>query len=251
MTDDTLTLTMSTPTSHQSGRPKANPSHRKTGLGLLTDNARQGIVRNMLHFHSAVLGKRVLSVMLASMVWGLTSCASSLDMSGERLAAPGPEWGVVIGSVLVRPAQGASGTGAMASDRSTMYEFDVVQIQPADPDGESPYADRYHLEAVAGQERPFLSRLRPGQYLIKNFHRSGVAGTGGDLNLIFESQPAGVVYVSRVLVEVPQQVTSGKEYRFSVQDARETTLAQLASQHGNLTQQAVTAPMRIRRDEPR
>lgn len=126
----------------------------------------------------ATLRTRVLALVLASLALSLASCASSLDMSHERTAVPGPEWGIVIGSVLVRQEPTGAGPGTTAGDRSTIYEFDVVQIQPADPNGESPYASRYHLEAVAGQERPFLARLRPGQYLMKNFHRSGISGTG-------------------------------------------------------------------------
>lgn len=205
----------------------------------------------MRSFDHAILRTRVRSLILAALAWSLASCASSLDMSNERVAAPGPEWGIVIGSVLVRQDRTGSGPGTTASDPSTMYEFDVVQTQPRDTNGESPYANRYHVEAMAGQERPFLARLRPGQYLMKNFYRTGISGTGGDLNLVFESQSGRVVYVGQVLVEVPPQLTRGKDYRFSVQDARETTFSQLAPQHGTLTQQAITAPMRIRLDDSR
>ncbi len=188
----------------------------------------------------------VLAVMLAFLSLGLTSCASPLDLSHEQVAVPSPEWGVVIGSVLVRQDLSGSGPGVAPSDRSTLYEFDVVQTQPADPNGEGAYASRYHLEAMAGQEQPFLARLRPGRYLVKNFHRTGMSGTGGDLNLVFESQSGRVVYVGQVLVEVPPQLSHGKEYRFSIQDAHETTFSALAPHHGHLTQQAITAPMQIR-----
>lgn len=191
------------------------------------------------------------SALLAALAWSLASCASSLDLSHERVAAPGPEWGIVIGSVLVRQEGAGSSSHMAAGDHATEYEFEVVQTQPANPNGEGPYVNRYHLEAIAGQERPFLARLHPGQYLIKNFHRTGMSGTGGDLNLIFESQSGQVVYVGQVVVEVPPQLTHGKEYRFSVQDAHDTTFRQLAPQHGHLTQQAVTAPLRIRSDETR
>ena len=199
----------------------------------------------------ATLQRPVLSTILAPLALSLAACASSLDMSNERIAAPAPEWGIVIGSVLVRSTQETSAGGRATSDQASMYEFDVVQTQPRDPNGESPYVSRYQLEARAGQERPFLARLRPGQYLMKRFYRTGLSGSGGDLNLVFESQSGRVVYVGQVLVEVPAQFTKGKEYRFSVQDAHEATFSQLAPQHGHLTQQAVTAPMRIRQDENR
>lgn len=199
----------------------------------------------------ATLHRPVLGLMLLSLAWSLASCAASLDMSHEQVALPGPEWGIVIGSVQVRHDRTGSGPGTTASDHSTMYEFDVVQTQPRDPNGESPYANRYRLEAMAGQERTFLARLRPGQYLIKNFYRTGMLATGGDLNLVFESQSGRVVYIGQVLVEVPPKLTRGMDYRFSVQDAHESTFSQLAPQHGTLTQQAITAPMRIRPDDSR
>lgn len=201
--------------------------------------------------HHATLRRPVFALMLLSVAWSLASCASSLDMSREQVAAPGPEWGIVIGSVQVRQDRSGSGPGTAASDHSTMYEFDVVQTQPRDPNGERPYANHYHLEAMAGQERTFLARLRPGQYLIKNFYRTGMFATGGDLNLVFESQSGRVVYIGQVLVEVPPKFTRGMDYRFSVRDAHESTCSQLAAQHGTLTQQAITAPMRIRPDESR
>jgi hypothetical protein len=194
---------------------------------------------------------KLMTMMMLPLLTASTvvSCAASLDMSDERIASPGPEWGVVMGSVLVRPERSAPKSAA-TDDRFAAYEFEVVQIQPGDPNGERAYADRYELEAVAGQERHFLSRLRPGQYLIKNFHRSGVTGTGGDLNLLFESRPGEVRYVGRVLVELPQRLSSGNEYRFAVEDGREGTLERF-SKHGDLTNQAVTVPMSIRRDGTR
>ncbi|MBS0171555.1 MAG: hypothetical protein JSR62_14485 [Nitrospira sp.] len=200
----------------------------------------------MRHFDHIPVRIPLLSVMLALLAWSLASCASPLDLSQEQVAAPGPEWGIVIGSVLVRQERTGSGSNIAADTPSPMYEFDVVQTQPADPNGEGPYVSRYHVDATAGQERPFLARLRPGHYLMKNFHRTGMSGTGGDLNLVFESQSGRVVYVGQVVVDVPSQLAHGKEYRFSVQDAHDATFAQLTPQHGHLTQQAITAPMQIR-----
>ena len=227
--------------------------NHRDGMGgrLLTGDARPAIVRSMLSVHQTRLRLRVFPVLLAFVTLALSACASSLDMSSRRLPAPDPDWGIVIGSVLVRQTDVGSTPGAAADDRSAKYAFDVVQIQPTDPNGETFSAARYHIDTIAGQERPFVSRLRPGQYLMKNFHRTGMSGTGGDLNLVFESQPGRVAYVGRVLVEVPSEPAYGKEYRFFVQDAHEATYATLAPHHGQLTQQAVTAPMRIRPGDTR
>lgn len=176
-------------------------------------------------------------------LFGLVSCIKSLDMSDEHITQPTTEWGVVIGSVLVQPERGASGKDVAGREVVPEYEFDIVQIQPGDPTGETPYAERYRLEAKAGEERIFISRLRTGQYLFKNFHEARVRGIGGDLNLIFASMAGEVRYIGRVLVEIPQRVSAGKGYRFTVQNAREPTLAQMSEQHAELTKDAVNVPM--------
>lgn len=227
--------------------------NHRNGIGgrRLTGDARPAIVRIMLRVDHIRLRTPLCSLLFASLALVLSACASSLDMSSRRLATPDSDWGIVIGSVLVRQPQGGSPPGAAAGNQSATYTFDVVQIQPTDPNGETFSAARYHIDTIAGQERPFVSRLRPGQYLMKNFHRTGMSGTGGDLNLVFESQPGRVAYVGRVLVEVPSEPAYGKEYRFFVQDAHEATYATLAPHHGQLTQQAVTAPMRIRPGDTR
>jgi hypothetical protein len=182
----------------------------------------------------------------------LVSCSTSFDMSGERLTPLGPEWGVVIGSVLVQPVKAASGEDAMRRDAADMtYEFDIVQSPPGDPDGESPYAERYHLDARAGEERIFISRLRSGQYLIKTFSQARMTGIGGNLDLMFASMAGEVRYIGRVLVEIPQRVSHGKGYRFTVENARESTLGQVSHHHADLANQAVDAPMQARaRPEP-
>jgi hypothetical protein len=180
-----------------------------------------------------------------SIALSLVACAKSFDMSGDRLTPLGPEWGVVIGSVLVKQAKLADKSTKSDADMPT-YEFDIVQSQPGDPEGESPYAERYHLQAKVGEERMFISRLRTGRYLVKNFAKEGITGTGGDLELIFDTMAGEVRYIGRLLVEVPQRVSRGKEYRFIVENAREGTLRKMSDRHAELAAQAVDAPMRSR-----
>lgn len=179
--------------------------------------------------------------------WTLASCAAAFDMSGEHIDPPGPEWGVVIGSVLVQLDTGTAGMKASGHDAAGgSYVFDMVQIQPADPRGEDPYAQRYNLEAKAGEERLFISRVRPGRYLIRNFREERVAGVAGDLDLIFTAEPGEVSYIGRVVVDIPRRVTSGKAYRFSVDNVREATLARLPERHAPLAQAAVDRPLQAR-----
>lgn len=181
----------------------------------------------------------------------LVSCTTSFDMSGERLTALGPEWGVVIGSVLVKPVKTSGEDDRRRDAADTTYQFDIVQSPPGDPDGESPYGERYRLDAKAGEERIFISRLRSGRYLMKTFSKDNMMGIGGDLDLLFDSMAGEVRYIGRVLVEIPQRVSRGKGYRFTVENARESTLAQVSHEHPDLAQRAVDVPMRAReRPEP-
>ena len=174
----------------------------------------------------------------------LAACAKSFDMSGERLSPPGPEWGIVIGSVLVKPTKLVDESGKSRDTADTTYAFDIVQSQPGDPEGETPYAERYRLASKAGEEQVFISRLLTGRYMIRSFAQDRLAGKGGDLGLVFESMAGEVRYVGRLLVEVPQRVSRGKEYRFTVENAREPTLRKVAGQHPELATQALDAPMR-------
>lgn len=187
------------------------------------------------------------AIFLVAALLSLVSCSASLDMSGERLAPLGPEWGVVIGSVLVQPEKVVTGKKATGHDISdSSYEFDIVQIQPADPNGEGPYVEKYRLTAKAGEERIFISRLRPGQFLIRSFKEEGVTGLGGELDVVFASVAGETRYIGRVLVEIPQRVSRGKGYRFTVENAREPTLARVPRQHADLTKNVVDEPMEIR-----
>ena len=187
------------------------------------------------------------SLSLVAALFSQVSCSTSLDMSGERLTPLGPEWGVVIGSVLVQPEKVLSGKKASGHDVSdSSYEFNIVQIQPADPDGEGPYVEKYRLTAKAGEERIFISRLRPGQYLIRSFSEEGVTGLGGKLDVVFASVAGEIRYIGRVLVEIPQWVSRGKGYRFTIENAREPTLAQVSRQQADLTKNVADEPMEIR-----
>lgn len=193
--------------------------------------------------------RRATAIAMTSVavLFGLTSCTTPFDMSGERITRPGPEWGVVIGSMVVQPEKVASDKDATGRDVSgSSYEFDIVRIQPGDPNGEGPYVEQYRLDAKAGEERIFVSRLRSGQYLIRSFHEEGVTRLGGELDLVFASMADEIHYIGRVLVEIPQRVSRGKGYRFTVENAREPTLAQVFRQHADLTKDVVDEPMQAR-----
>ena len=179
----------------------------------------------------------------------VVACAKSFDMSSERLTPVGPEWGIVIGSVLVKPAKVSDESGKSRDAAEATYEFDIVQSQPGDPEGESPYAERYRLDSKAGEERVFISRLRSGRYMIRSFAQDRIAGKGGDLGLVFDSMAGEVRYIGRLVVEVPQRVSRGKEYRYMVENAREATVTKIVGAQPELAKRVVDAPMRLLEQE--
>jgi hypothetical protein len=129
--------------------------------------------------------------------------------------------------------------------RDATYQFDIVQSLPGSPDV-GPNSQRYRLEAKAGEERTFVSRLREGRYLFKSFSQERIVGVGGDLGLVFESLAGEIRYIGRLVVEVPQRVSRGKAYRFTVENARAATMTQISHRHPEFARQAVDAPMRTR-----
>ena len=185
-----------------------------------------------------------------ALLCGLVSCTAPFDMSDEHVTAPGPDWGVVIGSVLVRPEDVASDKSAEGRDVFTAsYEFDIVPIQPGDPNGEGPYVKQYRLDAKGGEERIFMARLRSGQYLIRRFHEEKLRGLGGELDVVFTSMAGEVRYIGRVVVEIPRRISKGKAYRFTVENAREPTLARVFTKHPELVKNAVNMPMQVRGED--
>jgi len=185
--------------------------------------------------------------MCIALLFVLASCTTPLDMSGEPITPLGPEWGVVIGSVLVQPQKAVSGRDPARHDASDyIFEFNIVPIQPGDPNGENPYAETFRLNTQAGEERIFVSRLRSGQYLIRNFQEEGVTGLDGELGVVFSSMAGEIRYIGRLRVEIPERASKGKGYRFAVEDAREPTLAQVSRRHPDLTKDVADKPMQIR-----
>src|SRR6476659_4963409 len=80
---------------------------------------------------SVTAGRAALRWSRIFLVAGLlvsTSCAKSLDMSGDRIAVPGNEWGVVVGSVEIEPEKPERPSTIQPLANET-FILNVVQIQ--------------------------------------------------------------------------------------------------------------------------
>lgn len=178
-----------------------------------------------------------------------TSCAKSLDMSGDRIAVPGIEYGVVVGSVVIDPEKPKNPSNLQPLANET-FILNVVQIQPGDPEGISPYADSYELTTKAGEDKLFVSRLRPGRYLIRSFQSSGLMGLGGDIKAVFTVEPGAVHYIGRLHIMVPRYLSKDHPYRFTLENTQQADVAKLATSHPDLANAVRDAPMELRPATP-
>jgi hypothetical protein len=178
-----------------------------------------------------------------------TSCAKSLDMSGDHIAVPGVDYGVVVGSVVVDPEKPETPSNLQPLANET-FILNVVQIQPGDPEGISPYADTYELTSKAGEDKLFVSRLRPGRYLIRSFQSSGFVGLSGDIKAIFTVEPGEVRYIGRLRIMVPRYLSHDRPYRFTLEKAQQADVAKLATSYPDLANAVRDAPMELRAATP-
>lgn len=179
----------------------------------------------------------------------LTSCAKSLDMSDDHIALPGIEWGVVVGSVEIESEQSERPSNIQPLAHET-FILNVVQIQPGDPEGTRPYADAYELTTKAGEGKLFVSRLRPGRYLIRSFQASGFMGLSGDIRAVFTVEPGAVRYIGRLHIIVPRHLSQDRPYRFTLENVRQADVAKLIERYPDLANVAREAPMELRAATP-
>ena len=177
--------------------------------------------------------------------WGMVSCAAPLDMSTKRGAAPDENWGIVIGSFLVVPETGASETQAGHDASEMLYVFDIIQLRSGDADGNYFTMPKYRLAVKPGEERIFVSRLRPGSYLIRDFHEEGIVGLEGEVGSVFTVQSKKTHYIGRLRVVLPGRTAKGKMFRFAVENDRESTLTEVSKVYPDLANTAVNVPMQI------
>lgn len=175
---------------------------------------------------------------------GLMSCAAQLDMSAKRVNPPDEDWGIVIGSFLVAPETAGSEpkSGHDASER--LYVFDIIQLRSGDA-GNYFTTPKYRLEVKPGEERIFVSRLRPGSYLIRNFHEEGIVRLEGEVGGVFTVRSNEVHYIGRLRVTLPGWTAKGKAYRVVVENDRESTLGEVSKVYPDLVATVVNAPVQI------
>lgn len=215
-------------------------------------NSTVGNVRRVSGLSALFARVRLQAWIKATALLLLAGCSTtSFDMSDKPIEAPGPGWGIVVGSVLVEaeddpPDSWWNRTFGRNAEGFT-YEFRIVKVELTDPGGTShPYAQQYRLDAKPRVERMFVARLPVGSYLIKTFRHEGLSAIGGDLDVRFSVEAGRTQYLGRLVLDVPRRVSLGVPYTFRIVDERGAAIAALRQRHPALAEEVVNRPMQVR-----
>ena len=181
----------------------------------------------------------------------LVGCTTvpSLDRSEGPIEPPGQDIGVVIGSVLVQTDQEPpdSWFTRLFGRKATGFDYDFEILKVPNPAGEqTPGDERYALEVKPAVERTFVARLPFGRYVINSFRYKRISVLAGELGLTFVVAPRATLYIGRLILKVPRRVSLGTPFAVEIQNARESTIAALQTQHPGLGRDAVEALIQAR-----
>jgi hypothetical protein len=178
----------------------------------------------------------------------LAGCGTpSFDISDRSIKPPGPDYGLVIGSVLVEadsePPNSWLNTVFGRKAAGFTYDFEIVRTGTIDGTIISGDTERYELDVKPKEERLFVARLPVGTYRIKTFRHEGFSAMGGELRICFTVTPKMTKYIGRLVLDVPRRVTLGSPFTYRIDDAHDTTLDKIREQHPDLGPDVVIAPM--------
>jgi len=150
---------------------------------------------------------------------------------GERITPPGPN-GAWSSAQCWCNRKGASDEHATDTTSPALPMNSTSCGSTRRPQRRSPYVEKYRLDAKSGEER--ISSPGCDQDSISSeLSREGVTGLGGELDLSLPVWRARFV-TSDACLWNSSATLQGESYRFTVENAREPTLAQVSHQHADL-----------------
>ncbi|HKT33872.1 MAG TPA: hypothetical protein VJR03_03500 [Nitrospira sp.] len=178
-------------------------------------------------------------------ILALAGCGTtppSLDMSDGPIYPPGQQVGIVIGSVLVQTDEEPPDSWfyRLFGRKTAGFDYDFEIVRAIDTTNPQPTDnERYKLEVKPAVERIFVARLPFGRYVINGFRYKGLSVLAAELGLNFVVAPRTTLYIGRLIVKVPPRVSLGTPYEVEIENARETTVAALQTQHPGLGRDAL------------
>ena len=178
--------------------------------------------------------------LVALVVLLLSGCAS-MTSSNEELQSVGDKDGVVVGSVLLTAAQGAtneSGWAFLGGRKAAELEYSVAVSEA----GFNPLKLTYTLPATPGKEEFFVKKLPAGSYTMVSLSPTGFLAPTGltfPLGLGFDVKPQKVSYIGRLVVTFPDRIRAGVRFRFAIQDAQQEAIEKLRNDYPSIVANAV------------
>lgn len=193
-------------------------------------------------------GFSLSSVYLTALALILLSGCASTTSSKDDLHSVGENEGIVVGSVLLNAEKGnpeESGLAFLRGRKAGGMEYSVSIGKPLlflwKPRRGSPRwthaLDSVHsVQAIPGKEEVFAIRLPAGSYNIGRLEAEGIVPlilTRPVMRLAihFYVKPGKIIYIGKLVVNLPHRIGDGSEARFEILDAQQETIEELRGKH--------------------
>jgi hypothetical protein len=95
-----------------------------------------------------------------------------------------------------------------------------------------------------GDEAIFVTKMLAGKYHFSRLQQSITSTFEFDIDVPFTVYPEKTVYIGRLVIEFPEGLINiGTPISYSIEDAKDQTLASAEKTHGDLVRNAVTELM--------
>ncbi len=171
--------------------------------------------------------KKLLMFLCAMII--VSGCAPSMRMPVQQFTHIDRNEGIVVGSVLVKGGKDLLGRTSW-----------TLQVEGMDPDLKD-----FSIDVKRdGDEAIFVTKMLAGKYHFSGLKQYGFSTFEFDIDVPFTASPEKTVYIGRLVIEFPEGLINiGTLIFYSIEDAKDQTLASAEKTHGDLVRNAVTELM--------
>lgn len=185
-------------------------------------------MKSKLRVRGREITMKKLFVFLCAMII-ISGCAKSLQMPVQECANIDPNEGIVVGSVLVKGGKDLFGRTSW-----------LLHVEGMDPD-----LKYFSIDVKrGGDEAIFVTKMLAGKYHFSRLQQPITSTFEFDVDVPFTVYPEKTVYIGRLVIEFPEGLINiGTPISYSIEDAKDQTLASAEKTHGDLVRNAVTKLM--------
>jgi len=168
--------------------------------------------------------KKLLMFLCAMII--VSGCATSMQMPVQEFSHIDRNEGIVVGSVLVKGGKDLLGRTSW-----------TLHVEGMDPD-----LKNFSIDVKRdGDEAIFATKMLAGKYHFSRLQQYGFSTFEFDIDVSFTVYPEKTVYIGRLVIEFPEGLINiGTLIFYSIEDAKDQTLASAEKTHGDLVRNAVT-----------